>query len=119
MNRLKPYLIGLAICLLSAVGALAHSTMNSSTPAEGSTAAAGLSEITLGFSKPVRLMLVKVRNADRKTGIEADFKPASQYSATFPFKVAPLETGRHQVTWTAIAKDGHVMKGTLTFKIAK
>ena len=119
MNRPISYLVALAICLLNATGALAHSTMNASTPAEGSAAAAGLSEITLGFSKPVRLMLVKVRNADRKTDIKADFKPASQYAASFPFQVAPLESGQHQVTWTAIAKDGHVMKGTLTFKIKK
>ena len=93
--------------------------MAKSMPAEGSTAKAGLSQIQLGFSKPVRLMMVKVRNTDLKTDVKADFKPAGTYKTAFSFKIALLDAGPYQVKWTAVAEDGHVMKGTLSFKVAK
>ncbi|MGI9523425.1 MAG: copper resistance CopC family protein [Hyphomicrobiaceae bacterium] len=106
-------------CVLGASGALAHSKVAKSVPAEGAIAKTGLSEITLGFSKPVRLMLVKVRNTKDKSDVKAEFKPAATFKSSFPFKVAPLDVGAYQVNWTAIAKDGHVMKGELSFKVAQ
>jgi methionine-rich copper-binding protein CopC len=38
---------------------------------------------------------------------------ANSYNVT----VTPLEPGAYDVNWTGVAKDGHVMKGTLSFKI--
>ena len=105
-------------CLLGSGLALAHSKMAKSIPAEGATTKAGLTEITLGFSKPVRLMLVKVRNAAAKSEVEAKFKPAAKFGTSYPFTVSPLTSGLHEVNWTAVAQDGHVMKGTLSFKVA-
>ncbi len=105
-------------CLLGSSIALAHSKMAKSVPAEGATTKAGLTEITLGFSKPVRLMLVKVRNTAAKSEVEAKFKPAAKFGTSYPFTVSPLTSGAHKVSWTAVAKDGHVMKGTLSFKVA-
>ncbi|MEM6496622.1 MAG: copper resistance protein CopC, partial [Pseudomonadota bacterium] len=58
----------LACALLTvfvATVAQAHSKMTTSVPREGATVKGSLPEISLGFSKPVRLILVKVRN---KTG---------------------------------------------------
>jgi len=107
------------ICMLSANAALAHSKMAQSTPVEGSTVQAGLAKVTLGFSKPVRLMLVKVKNTSLSSNVKAEFTPASNYQTSFPFEVAPLSIGQHEITWTAVAEDGHVMKGTLSFKVAE
>ena len=107
------------MCVIGANPGLAHSKMAKSVPSEGSTAQAGLTEITLGFSKPVRLMLVKIRNTATKTDVKPVFKPAAKYRASFPFAVPPLDAGDYKINWTAVAKDGHVMKGTLSFKVAK
>ena len=112
----RAFALGL-LCVMSAGSAIAHSKMAKSVPAEGATVKAGLSEIKLGFSKPVRLMLVKVRNAGAREDVKPDFKPSATFETTFPFKVPPLGAGPHQVTWTAVAKDGHVMKGTLSFEV--
>lgn len=115
----RPIIVFL-VCLLGLAGnAVAHSKMAKSSPAQGSTVKAGLSEIQLGFSKPVRVMLVKVKNIDGKFDVKADYKPAKTFKASFPVKVMPLATGAHEVQWTAVAKDGHVMKGTLSFKVAE
>ena len=107
-----------AIILLSVISngaALAHATMSKSLPAEGSTIRPGLAEITIGFTQSVRIMVVKVRNEHTKADVETNIKPATSYTASYSFAVQPLEVGDHAVSWTAIAKDGHVMKGTLKF----
>lgn len=109
----------LLICLSASGTTWAHSKISTSIPAEGATAKAGLSDITLGFSGPVRLMLVKIRNTETKSDFKADFKPSTGFATSFPFKVPPMTAGAYQVNWTAVAKDGHVMKGTLSFKVAK
>ena len=115
---IRALLIGF-LCAIGATGTLAHSKMAKTVPSEGATVKAGLSAITLGFSKPVRLMLVKVKNTASNSDVKAEFKPASRYKTSFPFTVAPLNTGSHEVSWTAVAKDGHVMKGKLKFNVAK
>ncbi len=121
-RRKRRHYIPIAV-LLACVGApiasFAHSKMSKSEPAEGATAKAGLSEIKLGFSKPVRVMLVKVKDAATNAKVDSVFKPAVTYATTFDFKVTPLQPGRYQVNWSAIARDGHIMTGKLSFKIAK
>ena len=118
MRRLSILIAAVLICLCMPSAAFAHSKMAKSVPAEGGTAKAGLSEITLGFSKPVRVMLIKVKNVAVNSGVEAGFKPAASYATSLAFKVAPLQPGRYQVNWSAVAKDGHVMRGTLSFRVA-
>ena len=111
-----------ALCLLTAASthtAHAHSTMSKSIPAEGSKTKPGLATITLGFTHSVRVMLVKVRNLRAKADVKADAKPATTFAASYTFDVEPLAVGDHAVSWTAIAKDGHVMKGTLKFIVSE
>ncbi|MEM7747672.1 MAG: copper resistance CopC family protein [Pseudomonadota bacterium] len=107
------------LTVIVATTAYAHSKMTSSVPREGTTVKAGLPEITLGFSKPVRLILVKVRNKTGKEDVKTGFKPATGFGKAYPVDVQPLTVGTYQVNWTAIAKDGHIMKGTLSFSVAK
>ncbi len=107
------------LTLAVAASAHAHSKMTTSVPREGATVEAGLPEISLGFSKPVRLILVKVRNKTGKVDVTTGFKPATGFGKAYPVDVPPLTTGAYQVNWTAIAKDGHIMKGTLSFTVAK
>ena len=40
------------------------------------------------------------------------------FTDSYSVEVTPLEPGAYDVDWTAVAKDGHVMKGKLSFKIA-
>ena len=99
--------------------AYAHAKMSKSSPAQGASVKAGLSEIQIGFSKPVRVMLVKVKNTDGKADVRAEFKPSKVFKTKFPFTVTPLAVGAHVVNWTSIAKDGHVMEGELLFKVVE
>ena len=113
----KVVAVGL-VCVLGASVTLAHSKIAKSVPGEGVTVKAGLSEITLGFSKPVRLMLVKVRKTRFKEDVSPKFSPAANFGTSYSFKVPALAAGSYKVNWTAVAKDGHVMRGTLSFKVS-
>ena len=89
-----------------------------SVPENGATAKAGLTDVTLGFSKPVRVTLVKVKRTDQPSEIPVLKKAKPVFTNSYSVEVTPLEPGAYDVDWTAVAKDGHVMKGKLSFKIA-
>ncbi len=97
--------------------ARAHAKMAKSVPANGATAKAGLRDVTLGFSMPVRVTLVKVKRTDKPEDIEVVKKGKAGFANAYTVSVTPLEPGAYDVNWTGVAKDGHVMKGTLSFKI--
>jgi len=97
--------------------AFAHSKMAESIPPDGGTAQAGLETLQLSFQKPVRVMLVKVKRIDEAADIPVLKKGIVGFSKTYRVVVPPLAAGAYEVTWTSVAKDGHVMKGTLTFTL--
>jgi len=98
--------------------ALAHTKMVASVPKDGASVPAGLSQIEMTFSHHMRLTLVKVhRAADEQTvplqgGLPKAFADAAKVS------VAPLTAGAYDVSWTAVSKDGHVMKGHFAFTVS-
>ena len=96
--------------------ALAHAKMTASTPADGSTVAAGLSQIELLFSKPLRLSMVHVRDAaQREVALKSELP--SPLASAVKIDVESLTPGSYRVSWTAVAEDGHVMKGTFAFSV--
>ena len=105
----------LSLILMSA-SALAHSQMSKSDPADGGTAKAGLETLKLGFSQPVRVTLVKVRRGDEATEVPTKLK-ASGFASSIEVGVAPRAAGKYRMEWTALAKDGHVMKGNVSFTV--
>jgi methionine-rich copper-binding protein CopC len=106
-----------ALVVMAAPGAaLAHAKMTASKPADGSTVAAGVAEIELSFSQPLRLSMVHVRDANKhdvtlKSALPTAFAPVVKIN------VDGLPPGSYEVTWTAVAEDGHVMKGAFAFSV--
>jgi methionine-rich copper-binding protein CopC len=116
MNRIKAATLAIALVLAAPAAALAHAKMTASKPADGSTVAAGVSEIELNFSKPLRLSMVHVRDANKhdvtlKSALPTAFAPVVKIN------VDSLTAGSYEVAWTAVAEDGHVMKGTFAFSV--
>ena len=96
--------------------ALAHATMTASMPKDGSTVAAGLSQIELNFSKPLRLSMVHVRDAaQREVALKSELP--SPLASAVKIDVESLTPGSYRVSWTAVAEDGHVMKGAFAFSV--
>ena len=116
MKRVKTAVLVAVIALAAPSAALAHAKMTASKPADGSTVAAGLSEIELNFSKPLRLSMVHVRDASKHDVALTSALPAT-FGPAFKLSTEALTPGSYAVTWTAVAEDGHVMKGAFSFSV--
>ena len=116
MNRIKAATLAAALVLAAPAAALAHAKMTASKPADGSTVAAGMSEIELSFSKPLRLSMVHVRDA-RKHDVALKGSLPTTFGPVVKLSTDALTPGSYEVSWTAVAEDGHVMKGAFAFAV--
>ena len=116
MHIIRSAIVALALAL-AAGAAFAHSKMMQSTPANGAAVAAGLSAIKLQFAKPVRLTLVNIVRADDASEVKSTTPIADAFIEAQEFAVPPLAAGKYDIAWVAVAKDGHVMKGTISFQV--
>lgn len=107
------------VMVIAAMGAaLAHAKMKASTPADGATVPAGLSQIEMTFSHPMRLTLVRVHRAADDTDMALNAPLPKTFADSAKVSVDALAAGAYEVTWTAVSQDGHVMKGHLGFTVA-
>jgi methionine-rich copper-binding protein CopC len=118
MHAQRSAALAAVIAIAATLAAFAHAKMVASVPEDGATVASGLSEIALLFSKPLRLTLVRVhRGTDDKNIPLANALPTA-FAASAKVTVAALPEGDYDVSWIAVAEDGHVMKGSFAFTVA-
>lgn len=104
------------LAMAAPYAASAHAKLTSSTPANGGTVAAGLSQIELNFSAPLRVTVFHVRD-DNKKDVALNGELPQSFAPAVKLGVAALAPGHYQATWTAVAEDGHVMKGEIAFTV--
>ncbi|MFE7509322.1 copper resistance protein CopC [Promicromonospora sp. NPDC057488] len=98
--------------------AAAHTRLESTAPADGSTAQAPVTEVTLRFTLPVSLLGDGVVIEGPDGAVPADVAAAGDGVALVATPAAALPAGRYTVTWTAAAQDGHPLEGTFGFAVA-
>ena len=107
-----------AILVVAGVtAALAHAKMKTSVPKDGETVSAGLAEIQLQFSKPLRLTLIHVRRVEDQIEIPVSSELPTSFVDSAKVAVDSLQAGSYEVFWTAVSNDGHVMKGSFAFSV--
>ena len=103
-----------ALLVFLAAGALAHSKLGSSVPANGAVLAAMPSEVVLTFSKRLRLTRVQmVRDGGRAVELEA----AKAFATRFAIPVHGTGPGFYRIEWRGLAADGHAMRGAFSFRV--
>jgi len=109
-----PHLV-LAIGLVFAVPAQAHSELASSIPASGSTVTEPKT-ITLRFTRELRLVTLKLigGKSDEALAVDRSAPAGKLFSVPLP-AIAP---GSYEVKWRAAATDGHFMRGSFSFTVA-
>ena len=118
MNRWLPSLITL---LLLVASALSHSEFEGSSPKDGETMKASPREVRIWFSEPIKVGLSTVAVSDAsgkqvdQRDLHADEKQSTLVRLSLPANLAP---GLYKVTWTAVAQDLHVGKGSFSFHVA-
>jgi len=114
MSRLLPLLMT-ALALVSASPAQAHSTLESSVPAEGATVTAP-KNVTMIFTRDLRLVTVRLtaENFDEALAVDRSAPAGKSFSVPLP----ALAPGAYTVKWRAAATDGHIMTGSFSFTVA-
>ena len=118
MRIVRSAALAVLVTLAGTVGVLAHAKMVASVPKDGTTVAAGLSEIELSFSKPMRLTLVRVHPLKGGDDVIVSGALPKAFGDAAKVTVGALAAGAYAVSWTAVAEDGHVMKGSFAFVVA-
>src|SRR6478672_1122080 len=99
-----------AVLLLLPAAVVAHSDLTSSTPAEGTTVAAGFSgPIVLTFSEALADGSKADLIAPDGSTVAAATVDGPGMTMTFTL-TSPLPAGAYQVKWTSIADDGDVLR---------
>lgn len=110
---LRTFLAIVAV-LSFAFAAEAHSTLESSVPADGSSVTEA-KFVHLTFTKAVRLATLKVIGSAGEKALAVDRSaPAGR---TFSADLPALNPGKYEVKWTASARDGHIMTGSFSFTL--
>ena len=132
----KLLLAAFALLLLNSP-AFSHSKVSGSMPENGATVEEALDEVMLKFERKVRLTVVEVHAAPDGVTLEAlmehkgdapiDGMETIELASKLPkgfvdaatVGFSPLDTGVFQLSWIAIAQDGHVMEGDVYFAVSE
>lgn len=103
--------------LLGAGAAGAHALLLEAVPAPGAVVPA-VTEVRLRFSTRVeprlgRLRLLDERGTARVLAVQGGGRPDELRAA-----VPALGPGAYRLEWQALSADGHVVRGTLSFRVA-
>lgn len=96
---------------------LAHAKMNKSVPENGATIEKSISEISLGFTKPMRLILIRLLKLPEKQKHPLTSDLPKKFVKDASLGIEPLSNGKYEVHWRAIGKDGHIMSGKFSFSV--
>lgn len=103
------------VAVLAATPAGSHAPLQDSVPAEGSVGPAPTSFV-LSFAHPARLTSLQLKGPE---GAPRPIRGLSRTPATSHSVGAPkLNPGRYELSFRAAADDGHVMSGTISFRVA-
>jgi methionine-rich copper-binding protein CopC len=119
MNALKSTALAVFVVLATSASVWAHAKMTESVPKDGATVPAGLSSVDLRFSKPMRLTLVRIHNAETDADVPVNSELPKTFVEEATLSIEPLAAGAYEVHWTAVSQDGHVMKGGFGFTVRK
>ena len=101
---------------LTATLALAHSKVNSTTPADGAAVAEVPKAVSLTFGKPIRLTRVDMTHMDHPT-VQMELGGQTGFATDYSLPVQDMGKGPYQIKWRGLGADGHAMQGAFTFQV--
>ncbi|GIT93370.1 hypothetical protein JANAI62_37950 [Jannaschia pagri] len=113
---IRQTLLGLAAAIAPVI-AFAHTDSEGTTPADGTTVS-DVSEISMRFDDPMRIISVTLTSPDGDVEIEREtgMEPAREFRATPLEELAP---GSYRFDWRGMASDGHPMQGSFSFTVSE
>lgn len=118
MSRLRWLFVSL--CAL-ATPLWAHSSLDHSEPKDRAVLKQAPHEIRMWFTEPIKagLSSIEVRDAAGKQVDQRDLRADEKESALVRLSLmAEIAPGTYKVSWSAVAQDLHVSKGSFSFRVA-
>ncbi|MFN3656403.1 MAG: copper resistance protein CopC [Pseudolabrys sp.] len=111
-----------AVMLLALpAGADAHSLLERSAPARGSTVAAAPNEVALWFTEAIepKFSSIVVRDAKGAAMQDGAATVDSANKAQLKVGLKPLPAGTYKVIWRVLSVDTHRSQGEFTFRVGR
>ncbi|MFD1697355.1 copper resistance CopC family protein [Roseibium aestuarii] len=105
------------LAIVPATTAQAHSSKESTTPADGATVTATPHLIAIGFNAPMRITMLRLTDGnDTEFPVTRsdNMEPVTRFEAVPP----AMPAGAYTVEWRGLSSDGHAMSGRFSFTIA-
>ncbi|SEJ45459.1 copper resistance CopC/CopD family protein [Demequina mangrovi] len=116
-SALVAVMLALAVVLLSATHASAHTALDSTDPADGATVSGPVDRIVLTFTLPVTILGDGATVAGPEGAVAAEVTQEQEGAVVIATPAEPLVDGEHTVEWTVAAQDGHPLDGTSSFTV--
>lgn len=97
-----------------ATGAMAHSPLVGTTPANEAVVAEVPTEVLLDFKGDIRLTAVTMTHAG-KHSVELDLGDQTAVTQEFALPLENLGAGEYVIAWRGLGDDGHALNGTFSF----
>ena len=99
-----------------ATGAMAHSPIEATTPANEATVSEMPTEVLIDFKGDIRLTRVAITHAD-KHSMDMDLGDQTAFTQKFSLPMHDMGAGVYVVEWRGLGDDGHALNGTFTFTV--
>lgn len=109
-------IVTLALMAALAGGALAHSKIEETTPADGATITAVPAEIGLNFTKDIRLTRIEMAH-EEDSAVRLDLGKQTDFGQAFTIPLPGNGAGTYVIEWRGLGEDGHAMQGAFSFTV--
>ena len=98
-----------------ATGALAHSPLERTVPADQMAVADVPTEIIMVFKSEMRLTRVTMAQAD--TELDLDLSGHDGFITDYAIPLEATQSGTYSIMWRGLGVDGHALNGTFAFVV--
>ena len=99
-----------------ATGAMAHSPLDATTPANEATVNEMPTEVLMDFKGDIRLTRVAITHADTHS-MDMDLGDQKAFTQEFALPMQNMGAGVYVVEWRGLGSDGHALNGTFSFTV--
>lgn len=99
-----------------ATGAMAHSPLDATTPANEATVTEMPTEVLMDFKGDIRLTRVSITHADTHS-MDMDLGEQTAFTQEFALPMHDMGAGVYVIEWRGLGVDGHALNGTFSFTV--
>jgi methionine-rich copper-binding protein CopC len=99
-----------------ATSAMAHSPLDSTTPANEAAVSLMPSEVLIDFKGDIRLTRADITHDDTNS-MEVDLGDQTAFTQEFALPMHDMGAGEYVVEWRGLGADGHALNGTFRFTV--